>query len=46
MTARLVNHLAIECPYHNRISALADVLFATVEMQKQSFLHQQSKKHI
>jgi hypothetical protein len=21
-----VNHLAIECPYHNRISALADVL--------------------
>ena len=21
-----MNHLAIECPYHNRISALADVL--------------------
>jgi len=25
-TARQVNHLAIECPYHNRVAALADVL--------------------
>lgn len=25
-TASTVNHLAINCPYHNRMSALADVL--------------------
>jgi len=25
-TARTVDHLAINCPYHNRISALADIL--------------------
>lgn len=25
-TAKEVNHLAIECPYQNRMSALADVL--------------------
>lgn len=25
-TSRTVNHLAINCPYHNRLSALADVL--------------------
>ena len=25
-TARQVNHLAIECPFHNRMAALADVL--------------------
>jgi ATP-dependent RNA helicase DDX21 len=25
-TSKTVNHLAINCPYHNRISALADIL--------------------
>jgi ATP-dependent RNA helicase DDX21 len=25
-TARTVEHLAINCPYHNRVSALADIL--------------------
>jgi len=25
-TSRTVNHLAINCPYHNRMSALADIL--------------------
>jgi ATP-dependent RNA helicase DDX21 len=25
-TAKTVNHLAINCPYQNRISALADIL--------------------
>jgi hypothetical protein len=25
-TAKKVEHLAINCPFHNRISALADVL--------------------
>jgi len=25
-TSKTVNHLAINCPYHNRLSALADVL--------------------
>lgn len=25
-TARTVDHLAINCPYHNRVSALADIL--------------------
>lgn len=24
-TSKTVNHLAINCPYHNRISALADI---------------------
>jgi ATP-dependent RNA helicase DDX21 len=25
-TSKTVNHLAINCPYHNRLSALADIL--------------------
>jgi len=25
-TSKTVNHLAVNCPYHNRISALADIL--------------------
>jgi ATP-dependent RNA helicase DDX21 len=25
-TAKTVEHLAINCPYHNRVSALADIL--------------------